>query len=126
MRQTDCSFSRGRCLVSFRYSEKNDTTSGALTHLEASYCVEIAQECALRTRHNVWVDGSLKDSDWYQLVFAKIRKEHPEYQIGIVHVYADKEIVFERVLSRAKVRVTCTGGRAATPSVSSRARLRGD
>ena len=32
-----------------------------LTHREAGYCLEIAQEAALQARKHVWVDSSLRD-----------------------------------------------------------------
>eukprot|EP00977_Amphora_coffeiformis_P010819 scaffold2536_cov169-Amphora_coffeaeformis.AAC.12 len=51
---------------------------------------------------NVLVDGSLRDSDWYQLYFKRIRKEFPVVRIAILQVSAPREAVFQRAAARAK------------------------
>ncbi|KAJ1483514.1 hypothetical protein T484DRAFT_2578739 [Baffinella frigidus] len=46
------------------------------------------------------VDGSLSNVDWYQEYFDYIRRNFPQYRIGIVHVVCDREVIFERVQRR--------------------------
>ena len=65
--------------------------------------LEIAQEAALQRRRHVWVDGSLRDGDWYEAEFKRIQQAHPDYKIAIVHVVASRAAVQQRVQSRAAV-----------------------
>eukprot|EP00971_Amphidinium_carterae_P110715 2193164-Amphidinium_carterae.1 len=42
-------------------------------------------------RHqNIWVEGSLRDAEWFARVFRDIRERFPKYSIGIVHVQASE------------------------------------
>ena len=45
----------------------------ALTR-RSCYIAEIAQELAMNNSQNVWVDGSLRDGDWYGYLFKEIRR----------------------------------------------------
>ena len=83
------------------YVRRNRLSAGAYTHAESGYLVEIAQEAALRAGKHIWVDGSLRDAEWYQLTFRRILAAHPRYRIAILHVLADEATVFERVRRRA-------------------------
>lgn len=83
------------------YVARNSASAGALTHREAGYCAEIAQEAALQRCKHVWVDGSLHDAEWYASEFRRIRKEHPQYRIAIYHVVANWTTVQARVATRA-------------------------
>ncbi|CAN0541055.1 unnamed protein product, partial [Ectocarpus sp. 12 AP-2014] len=56
------------------YLRRCPDTAGSLTRRESGYLVEIAQEVAMSQMKNVWVDGSLRDSKWYEQVFEDIRK----------------------------------------------------
>lgn len=85
------------------YLRREPLSAGLHTRRESGYLLEIAQEIALREQRHVWVDGSLRDGEWYQKEFARIRREHPAYNIAIVHVVASREVVMKRVLSRAAV-----------------------
>ncbi|EKX39091.1 hypothetical protein GUITHDRAFT_76626 [Guillardia theta CCMP2712] len=87
------------------YIERDPSMAGRLTHKECGLCVEIAQEAALRQRKHIWVDGSLRDAEWYTRVFNDIKKRHPEYRIAILYVYAS----MGSVLERAKLRGRLTG-----------------
>eukprot|EP01047_Picozoa_sp_COSAG01_P040911 COSAG01_NODE_3470_length_6049_cov_689.357815_8_plen_356_part_00 len=86
-----------------KYLKQDPETAGYLTHRESGYCVEIAQEATLQQSKNIWVDGSLRDSNWYAQVFVKIRRVHPKYRIAILHVRAKWETVQERAATRAKI-----------------------
>ena len=54
--------------------------------LETGYIAEIAVEAGMLAGHNVWIDGSLRDTEWHSRWFAKIRKAFPNYRIAIVYV----------------------------------------
>jgi hypothetical protein len=85
------------------YLDREPLAAGLHTRRESGYLLEIAQEAALRERRHIWVDGSLRDGEWYAQEFARIRRDHPSYKIAIVHVVASREVVMQRVLSRAAV-----------------------
>ncbi|CAE8608048.1 unnamed protein product [Polarella glacialis] len=87
------------------YVKRDPLTAGSLTHKESGYCAEIAQEAALRAGKNVWEDGSLRDADWYSALFRRIRREHPQYRIAILHVTAS----FDTLHARANARAVTTG-----------------
>ena len=82
--------------------ERSPLTAGGLTRRESGYLVEIAQEVAMRARKHVWVDGSLRDGEWYEGAFRRLRIEHPDYRIAILAIFAERDVIFERVRARAK------------------------
>lgn len=84
------------------YVKLNPSTAGSLTHMESSMLVEIAQEAALRRSMNVWVDGSLSNSEWTNSQLERIRNFFPNYRIGVVHVSASERTVMQRCERRAK------------------------
>ena len=63
---------------------------------EAGMVSEILTLAALEKGKNVLVDGSLRDSDWYQGYFASLRNDYPLLKIGIIHVTAPREAIIER------------------------------
>lgn len=83
------------------YRVRDPATAGELTHRESGYLVEIATEASLRASKNVWVDGSLRDTQWYEQFFAFVRRAHPQYRIAIFEVKASWESVCRRVAQRA-------------------------
>jgi glutaredoxin/predicted ABC-type ATPase len=83
------------------YLSRDPLMAGRLTHRECGYCVELAQESALQQRKHIWVDGSLRNSEWYRQVFADIRARHPCYRIAILHIHASEAAVMDRVRARA-------------------------
>jgi hypothetical protein len=46
-------------------------------------------------------DGSLRDSDWYQIYFERLRAEFTHLRQAILHVTAPREAVFQRAAERA-------------------------
>eukprot|EP00903_Cladosiphon_okamuranus_P008902 g8521.t1 len=84
------------------YVRRCPDTAGSLTRRESGYLVEIAQETAMNEMKNVWVDGSLRDSKWYEQVFEGIRKNHPSYRIAILYVHANEKMVLDRARRRAE------------------------
>jgi predicted kinase len=72
--------------------------AGDLTHKEAGYVTEIVTAAALQRGHNVLVDGSLWDADWYRSYFAQLKKNYANLRIAILHVVAPREAVFARAM----------------------------
>mmetsp|Transcript_6664 Transcript_6664/g.8890 ORF Transcript_6664/g.8890 Transcript_6664/m.8890 type:complete len:326 (+) Transcript_6664:61-1038(+) len=83
------------------YVAANAETAGNLTRREAGYLVEIAQWATLGLSKNVWVDGSLRDGEWYRGVIRDIKKEYMQYRLAIIYVNADLEAILKRIESRA-------------------------
>mmetsp|Transcript_34978 Transcript_34978/g.62974 ORF Transcript_34978/g.62974 Transcript_34978/m.62974 type:complete len:434 (-) Transcript_34978:192-1493(-) len=84
------------------YSNLSPKRAGELTHKEAGYLTEILTEAAMQRGHNVLVDGSLWDADWYQEYFKLLRKKYKKLRIAILHITAPREAVFERAAKRAE------------------------
>lgn len=83
--------------------KKGDATlAGSRCHKESCYLQELALEEALRRRQNCWVDGSLRNAQWFIGVFADIRERFPDYRVAIIAVRASLDVVLQRVESRAK------------------------
>mmetsp|Transcript_95205 Transcript_95205/g.132290 ORF Transcript_95205/g.132290 Transcript_95205/m.132290 type:complete len:139 (-) Transcript_95205:39-455(-) len=64
---------------------------------------EILTLMALQHGHNVVVDGSLRDYSWYSKYFQFLRNLFSNIKLGIIHVTAPTEDIFERVEKRAKL-----------------------
>jgi len=84
------------------YVDQAPNLAGDLTRKEAGYISEILTLAALQSGKNVMVDGSLRDSEWYKIYFARLRKEFPNLKLAILHVMAPKEAVFQRAKERAR------------------------
>ena len=54
--------------------------AGSRTRRESGYLVEIAQQAAMAARKHVWVDGSLRDGEWYASELQRLREAHPGYR----------------------------------------------
>lgn len=85
------------------YLARDPLRAGFHTRRESGYLLEVAQEHALRDRRHIWVDGSLRDGEWYSGEFERIRREHPTYKIAIVHVVATRSAVLQRAERRAEI-----------------------
>lgn len=59
---------------------------------------EIVTAAALKRGHNVLVDGSLWDADWYRRYFEQLKKDYGSLRIAILHITAPREAVFERAM----------------------------
>ena len=84
------------------YAQSNPERAGELTNREAGYVTEIVTAAALRCGHNVLVDGSLRDYEWYKQFFVGLRKDYVALRIAILHITAPREVVFERAEKRAR------------------------
>lgn len=81
---------------------RRDRDGGAsLMHQESGYLQEIAQEVAMRSQQNVWVDGTLKDGEYYAKVLREVRRNYPQYKIAIFEVTASEATVRKRIQQRA-------------------------
>jgi len=85
------------------YALQSPEHAGELTHKEAGYVTEIVTAAALQRGHNVLVDGSLRDADWYKGYFEQLKKSYGDLRIAILHVTAPRDAVFARAKHRAKV-----------------------
>jgi Zeta toxin len=95
--QTHINFSIAGLLPEFHmYVNANPELAGDLTRKEAGFIAEILTLAALQGGKNVLQDGSLRDSDWYQTYFERLRREFPKVRHAIIHVTAPREAVFQR------------------------------
>ena len=77
--------------------------AGEMTRLEAGMIAELLTLAALSNGRNVLVDGSLKDSVWYQQYFAQLRTDYPWLQIAILHITAPMQAVIDRAQVRPHI-----------------------
>jgi hypothetical protein len=84
------------------YLNQDKASAATKVHRESTHMADIIFEHALLHNLPLLVDGSLRDVEWYKLLFARIRKEFPQYRIAIVHVTATREKIYERAQSRAE------------------------
>ena len=84
------------------YVGRDALSAGRHTRLESGMLCEVAQEVAMRDSKHVWVDGSLRDGQWYVQVFERLRALHPHYQIAILHIVAAEDVVHERAQLRGQ------------------------
>jgi hypothetical protein len=87
------------------YVRTSPETAGEMTRKEAGMMAEILTEAALLRGQNVLVDGSLRDSKWYQHYFARLRKKYPKLRLGIFHITSSFQAILERtrVSSRSRL-----------------------
>lgn len=78
------------------YVEHSPELAGQLTRKEAGYVAEILTLAGLHSGKNVLVDGSLRDWEWYQSYFERLRSEFPSIRIAILHITAPRDAVFQR------------------------------
>lgn len=84
------------------YQENNmASVAGSMTHAESSYVAEIAQHVAMRNNMDVWIDGSLRNHEWYEEELKRIRKRHPQYRIAIIVISAPDEMIDDNIKRRA-------------------------
>jgi hypothetical protein len=79
---------------------KKGKEAGTMCHKESCFIQELCQEAALKRRQNTWVDGSLRDVEWFSKVFADIRQRYPHYRVGIIVVVAAEKTIRTRIEER--------------------------
>jgi len=80
----------------------NPELPGSLCHRESCYLQEIALEESLRRSQHIWVDGSLRNAQWFVKVFDDIRERFPAYRIAIFEVTAPEHLIRQRIADRAQ------------------------
>ena len=83
------------------YMSRDPKCAGTLCHRESGTLAELAQALAMDQRCHVWVDGSLRDFDWYAPKIASLRKQFPHYRIALFYIHASEATVRRRVETRA-------------------------
>ena len=78
------------------------SVAGSMTHAESSYVAEIAQHLAMRNNMDVWIDGSLRNHDWYEQELKRIRTRHPQYRIAIIVISASDEMIDSNIKKRSE------------------------
>ena len=91
------------------YVKRCPEKAGTYTQKEAGLIAEIATKVALSKGHNVVVDGSLRNSEWYINYFQHLRQQHSTMnkenmllRIAIIHVTAPFPTILKRTKQRAK------------------------
>mmetsp|Transcript_56530 Transcript_56530/g.132578 ORF Transcript_56530/g.132578 Transcript_56530/m.132578 type:complete len:695 (+) Transcript_56530:94-2178(+) len=84
------------------YVEVNPEGAGTSCHMESCFMMEIAQEAAMQKRQNVWIDGSLRNAEFYAQQFTQVRARFPFYRIAIFYVTAPEATIRERIKHRAE------------------------
>ena len=84
------------------YLQADAESAATKLHRESTQMSEVLFEYALQQSQRMIVDGSLRDVAWYKALFARLRKELPHYRIAIIHVKADREVIYRRAENRAK------------------------
>mmetsp|Transcript_19485 Transcript_19485/g.67574 ORF Transcript_19485/g.67574 Transcript_19485/m.67574 type:complete len:584 (+) Transcript_19485:122-1873(+) len=123
------------------YVRRDAASAGTRCHRESGTLAELAQELAMEQRVHVWVDGSLRDFDWYARKLENLRLRYPHYRTALFYVDADEELVRRRVATRAarggerdvpeevlaaSLAAPANALRALTPHVDFIARIRND
>ena len=85
------------------YVRRDPASAGLFTRRESGYIVEISQVEAMRRKKNIWIDGSLRDGEWYESLFNTIREDYPCYKICIIHVTAKPDIILDRAKRRGEI-----------------------
>ena len=85
------------------YIEKVPLLAGEYTQKESGMIAELLTDIALSNNFNVLVDGSLKDSSWYEEYFTILRRLYPKIQIGIIYVTAPLDEIYDRVEKRSVI-----------------------
>lgn len=84
------------------YLADNPITAATKVHRESTQMADVLFEHSLLSEHDILVDGSLRDVQWYQTLFERIMREFPRYRLGILYVSATEEVIISRAESRAQ------------------------
>lgn len=82
--------------------EKDPENAGKKTQKEAGLICEVATLAAMEQSKNILQDGSLRNAGWYKDYFEFLRRRHPQYQLGILHVTASAETIKQRAKRRGE------------------------
>ena len=79
------------------YVQEDAKTAGFLTQKEAGLMAEVLTHAALECGMSIIVDGSLRDSVWYEKHYAELRKQFPKICLSIFLISAPLEDIYHRV-----------------------------
>jgi Zeta toxin len=85
------------------YLQKDRATASTKLHRESTQMADIIFEYAITNSMSILVDGSLRDVVYYQSLFHRIRTEYSSYRIGIIHITASRDAIFDRATARATI-----------------------
>jgi len=75
--------------------------AATILHKESGQIADELLERALKSGKDIIVDGSLRNAQWYQGEFQRIRREYPSYGILILYTRASSSKILERIAHRA-------------------------
>mmetsp|Transcript_7349 Transcript_7349/g.16722 ORF Transcript_7349/g.16722 Transcript_7349/m.16722 type:complete len:650 (+) Transcript_7349:65-2014(+) len=78
------------------YVKKCPELANDFTRREAAHIMEILTLAAVQSGKNVVVDGSLQNSDWYEIFWSKLRAQYPQLKIGLIDIQAPYETILQR------------------------------
>ena len=84
------------------YLQHDSESAATKLHKESTQMSDVLFEHALAGNRNILVDGSLRDTGWYNKLFHRIRKEFPHYLLVIVYVSASTDTIKSRARKRAE------------------------
>jgi hypothetical protein len=87
------------------YRARDADSSGTLTQKEAGLIQELLTHAGLAARGRVrcvLVDGSLRHQSWNAALVHRVRREHPDVQVALLHVVAPEATVLLRAQHRAR------------------------
>jgi guanylate kinase len=88
--------------------QDNPWTVGNITSHEVGYLTLLVELHAMFNNNNVIVDGSLQNNQWYKNEHIPfLKKQFPNYKIGIIFVTASWLNILERCWKRAEVTKRC-------------------
>lgn len=83
------------------YFQHDSESAATKLHRESTQMSDVLFEQSLLKDRNILVDGSLRDTGWYQALFDRIRKEYPQYLLCILYVSASPQTIRNRAHERA-------------------------
>jgi hypothetical protein len=83
------------------YLQHDSESAATKLHRESTLMSDVLFEQSLMNNRNILVDGSLRDADWYQTLFKRIRTEFPHYMLSIMYVSASSQTIKDRAHQRA-------------------------
>ncbi|KAI9023365.1 zeta toxin-domain-containing protein [Hyaloraphidium curvatum] len=94
------------------YLKQVGEKAAALCHRESGLIAELVQHVAMEERQNIWVDGTLKDANYFTTLFKQFAVDYPHYRICLIKISAPEEVLRQRIEARAK-----KTGRSVPPEV---------
>jgi len=84
------------------YKSHDPPSAATNVHRESTQITDVLFEDGLMSGSDLLVDGSLRDLDWYSLLMDRLRRDFPQYRIGILHIHAQRETILRRAERRGE------------------------